>query len=133
MLQKSVQSTNDKDELMLSEEQMLYIKQSYISQFLDEACFAKATINDIKIDGYYGIYNGCIAVFMSDKYHGYAGLVWQESIDGITFDYFDSRSILILKEGRFYKIKQAYNEKLLKLEDFRNIALIHNNKKGFFI
>lgn len=131
MLQKSFRSTNDKDELMLSEEQTLYIKQSYISQFLDKACFAKATINDVKIDGYYGIYNECIAVYMSDNYHGYAGLVWQESIGGIKLEYFDSRSILILKERRFCKIKQAYNEKMLKVEDLRNIALIHNNKKGF--
>ncbi len=60
--------------------------------------FPDATANDITIDRYYGTYNNCVALMLSNSYVNYPDAVWNEKIAGVLFHYADGRSIVIWKQ-----------------------------------
>lgn len=110
----------------LSIEQECQIKQTYLNFLLKQQCCTEAKINDVQIDKYYGTYNNSIAVMMRDQFHGYAGIIWEEVVGDVKFCYYDSRRILIWKEGRFHTIQSAYEQGFLTEINLKKIASYQN-------
>lgn len=60
---------------------------------------SEATAEDITIDKYYGTYNGCVAVMISDAFSGVPGALWDDEVAGVIFNYFNGNSIVIWKQN----------------------------------
>ncbi|MDE5600874.1 MAG: hypothetical protein K2J16_00045 [Clostridia bacterium] len=80
---------------MLSEETALAIKESYIKPYQESRPDSNA--NDVPIDGYYGTYNGLVAVYI--RYGGAYCVVTEKNIGGIEFVFPDSHEILVWKSN----------------------------------
>jgi hypothetical protein len=81
---------------------------------------AKATVNDIRITGYFGTYNGVVIVRFGG-YFGYADVITVESVAGINFTYPNPKPNLAWKDGILYRLQEAYDLGLLTDEDVKNI------------
>lgn len=53
------------------------------------------TISDVRIDKYYGTYNGYVAVMMAVNFGGFFDEIWREEVAGIVIRYRDSNNIKI--------------------------------------
>jgi len=92
----------------------------------------------LNISGYYGTYNGVIAVMFV---HGIVYLMqWTDYVVAgnimIPFVYPDSRQgVLAWKEGNFYLLQDACDSGLLTLEDIKTINALYNtrNQSSVFI
>lgn len=89
-----------KDPESLDEETMQKIKNDGLILLLDQKDkdgkqkYPNATINDISVMGYYGTYNGVIAVKIAGGFHGWAGMVETTIIAGVEFTYSGVLSVL---------------------------------------
>ena len=70
------------------------IKQTYIKSFLSKE---NAGTGGVHIDGYYGSYNGCYPLMMSDNYSGTTGAIVMRTVGGVTFYYNSGNEIKIWK------------------------------------
>lgn len=74
---------------------------------------------------YYGEFeSGAIAAMMGGK--GYFQWIWNEVIEDITIRYNDSNRIIVLYEGEFCTLTEAYNLGYLTIDDIAKIADEHN-------
>jgi hypothetical protein len=83
-----------------------------------------ATVNDIWIAGYYGTYNGVVAVRFGD-FFGSAGVETEEVIASIRFIYPDPKPNYAWKDGSLYRLQKAYDLGLLTDDDIKNIHEIY--------
>ena len=79
----------------LSPETELAIKESRLQEIIER--YPDTVADDIKIDGYFGTYNGFVAIFLSGDYLYYAAVVKKVNTGGIEFVYPNSREILVWK------------------------------------
>jgi hypothetical protein len=80
----------------------------------------KATVNDIWVAGYYGTYNGVIAVRFGDFFE-HADVETEESVAGINFTYPNPKPNYAWKDGILYRLREAYDLGLLTDDDVKNI------------
>ena len=69
------------------------IKQTHLNEYYEGKDYAE--LSGIRIDSYYGTYNGCFVVMISDDYSGTAGIVWIEEVAGINIYYISGNRIEI--------------------------------------
>jgi len=55
------------------------------------------TADEIRINKFYGIYRGCVALMIGYENSGYKDACWEETIAGVKFGYTSSQRIFILK------------------------------------
>jgi hypothetical protein len=78
---------------VLSNEAIEAIKEEYLKGLLAAThqdgtlLFPNATISDVYFLAYYGTYGGVIAIKISDEFSGYAGVVVELVVAGVTFTY----------------------------------------------
>ena len=92
----------------------------------------------LRIRSYYGAYNGSVAILIYQRTGGYTAmpppLPWTVTIDNISFHYpfyyFHDIEINIWREGRFYKLDEAYALGFLSKNDLESIAYILNSGKN---
>ena len=77
-----------KDPETLSAETELAIKEDW-TRLLREQGTENAVADDVTIHNYYGIYDGLVAVFVSDNYSGGVGTFFEIYIGGVAFNYFE--------------------------------------------
>ena len=58
----------------------------------------EAKAKDVTISIYYGTYNNCVAVMISDAYHGYTQALREVTIGEVLFHYNNGNSIIIYKD-----------------------------------
>ena len=92
---------------ILSEEVSLAIKKSLLKNLQEREYkyngeitypYANATLDDVKITGYYGTYGDCVAVLTDNGYDMHSGVMRYVEIDGVKIKYNNSNGILIWKE-----------------------------------
>ena len=77
------------------------------------------------VEKYYGEFeSGAIVAMMGGG--AYTDALWDEVIDGIIVHYYDGNRILVLYEGDFYTLTEAYEAGYLTIDDISNIADEHN-------
>lgn len=82
---KNPENLNDETEQAIKETYMVALRaQAHLD---GTPMFPYAKIADITVLGYYGTYNGAIAVKISDSYADYPEIVKELKIAGITFTY----------------------------------------------
>ena len=113
----------------LSEETQRRILEAY-ANLMSEVTGSPTGWYGSEIIRYCGTYNGSIAFIIN---FGYLAAGYSDIIDGIFF-YFPNpptlpdltNSILVWKEGRVYKLREAYNLGFLTREDLETIAFYHH-------
>ena len=88
----------------LSAETQEALKQTYLDEFwkdedvenFESAVDEKFNLQ-IEIKGYYGTFNDCIAVMMTDNNRGYITAIWAETVDDVKIYYNDGNRIMIWK------------------------------------
>ena len=107
----------------------IQIRQDFFDALIDleiDEITDSVTIDDVLIKHYYGIHNGFDVVYMDVITLGRLDVVTVESIDNIQFCYPSAAfKILVWKEGRFYRLQEAYDLDLLKREHLLDIAEHH--------
>jgi len=97
------------------------IRQDYFNYLRDNDALPTTftTMDKVRIKGYYGVYNGYVAVIMDD----YGPTALEETIiAGILFVHDAGNNIIVWKNGEFYKLQEIYNLSLLTREDILDIA-----------
>ena len=69
------------------------IKQTHLDAYYKDKDYSK--LSGVRIDSYYGTYNGCVAVMITDNYSGYNDALWLEEVAGIGICYNDGNRIMI--------------------------------------
>ena len=110
----------------LSAELELKIRQDYLDAYV-KPFVPDALIDSVLMTGYYGTYNGCVAVIIHDLNSGVPGVDLIYVIAGIEFVYPGHRPIVIWKDG-FYNFKAAYDLNFLTQEDVRSISELYKEK-----
>jgi len=107
------------------------IRQDYLNnqRNQDPDAYRHYTINDVWINGYYGIYNDCAAVMMDV---GSTGLMYKIVISGILFEYNSGNRIIVWSKGQFYTLQDAYHLNILTIKDILNIANLRNVVPDYF-
>jgi Ca2+-binding EF-hand superfamily protein len=77
------------------------------------------TVNDIRLEKYYGTYNGVVVVKFSNSL--YLGVFLEEVIAGLQFSYFTFGPILAWENGVLYRLQDAYDSRLLTDDDVKDI------------
>ena len=82
------------------------------------------TVEDVKCT-FLGKYGNSVAVYFNSA--GAYDVATEETVAGYTFTYPDSRVIRIWNNGKFYKISDAYEQKLIKK---RHIKSLYNESSS---
>lgn len=69
------------------------IKQTHLDAYYKDKDYAK--LSGVRIDSYYGTYNGCVAVMITDNYSGSGDVLWLEEVAGIGICYNNGNRITI--------------------------------------
>ena len=69
--------------------------------------------------GVYG--SGAIVGMLTDDKTGYDGLMWNETVLDYCFEYSDSNRLLVLYEGEFYTLSEAYENGYLTKDDIAKV------------
>ena len=77
----------------LSSETENAIKQVHLNFYYEDNDYAE--LSGVRIDRYYGTYNGCVVVMTSDDYSGTTGLEWIEEVADISICYNSGKRIEI--------------------------------------
>ncbi|MDE7454442.1 MAG: hypothetical protein K2M64_01280 [Clostridia bacterium] len=72
------------------------VKQGYLNQFYSKD--ENTSIDDVTILQYYGTYNGCVAVMISDEYSGVSTAIVELTVANVWIKFMDGREIIIWKE-----------------------------------
>lgn len=81
---------------------------------------------DAQVEKCYGIYDGCVAVMVSDGLTG--NFEWKETVAGHTIHYSNGNSIVIYKKGEFFDLEEAYSLGILAEQEIAKIAQMQNEK-----
>jgi hypothetical protein len=91
------------------------------------------TADEVWIEKYYGIYNGCIAVILSNKYlipgdGVYINYELEIVVSSVSFLYGGNigAKIVIYENGKLYDIQESYDKGMLTKEDLKSIAYYQN-------
>ena len=80
--------------------------------------------DSVSVENYYGEYSGGAIVAMIAS-GGYDDAIWEETVGEITIRYYNGNRILVLYEGEFYTLTDAYNNGYITAEDLTDIAAKH--------
>lgn len=114
----------------LTAEQELKIKQDYLDYRMAQAnnsssIYNNLTSSDIEIGRYFGTYQECVVFFIYDPGKTYADECIEREIAGFVFDYAQSRSTDVYRDGEFTTLQDAYARGWLSDENIRDIHYYH--------
>ena len=118
----------------------MQIKQDYLDAFI-KPDFVEATIEDVWIEKFYGIYGARavdvainkhdsgiakVAVIMGSSYDELDNTKWSFKIEDVLFKFEDKNEILIWREEEFYTLQEAFDQKMLEMFEIFQISGYHN-------
>ena len=80
--------------------------------------------DSVSVENYYGEYSGGALVAMIAS-GGYDDAIWEETVGSVTIRYNNGNRILVLCNGAFYTLTDAYNNGFITAEDLTDIAVKH--------
>lgn len=112
--------SDGKSDIKISEDMQEKIKSKYVSEYLLKYN-ENASIDEVHIDKFYGVYNNAYVLIMSNDYVEYRTAITYEVILTYRFQYSNSNKIKVFYEDSFYSLTSAYLNKILSDEDIREI------------
>ena len=110
----------------LGPEKIDQVKKAYIQDRLSFGYPADMTVDDVFISKYYGCYNDCIVMLLTDRFSGYLAEVSDETIAGVTITYGNSNRIVAYKDDSFYTLQEAHTAGYLTTANIEQIRDIHH-------
>ena len=80
--------------------------------------------DSVSVENYYGEYSGGALVAMIAS-GGYDDVIWKETVGSVTIRYKNGNRILVLYNGEFYTLTDAYNNGFITAEDLAHISAKH--------
>ncbi|MEG0456627.1 MAG: hypothetical protein RR549_00650 [Oscillospiraceae bacterium] len=111
----------------LPNEQELNIKKTYVNQFLKKD-YPNAVTDDVQITKYAGMYNGAIAVIITDKFNQYMDVTFEDTIDDVIIYYNNYNKLVIWKSDIIYKLSTAFEQKIITKDNLVDIAYYKKKK-----
>ncbi len=109
-----------KTDIKINKDVMKKIKSKYVSEYLLKYN-ENASIDEVHIDKFYGVYNNAYVLIMSNDYVEYPAVLTYDVVLGYTFQYSSNNKIKVFFEDSFYTLFDAYLNKVLSGEDIRDI------------
>ena len=112
-------------ETEMSNEKLIELaKQKYL-----ETNMSNATIEDVRLFYFLGIYHGDLVGVFIDKKAFFLDELCSIQVADFIFDYSWGYDILVFHNGNFYDLQQAYNDKYISQNDLIEIYNIYNTHK----
>lgn len=108
-------------------EMVTKVKQSYLDTFIKEE-WPDATIEDILMKEYLGIYNGYFVGVFYKLNSRFTDLLHPCEIDGLDFSYSEGYPILVWKNEIFYELSKVYVEGNISKNDLDTIYYLYSSK-----
>jgi len=89
------------------------------------------TPENVRIDRYFGTYNGKVALMISGDGDGFPDMVWEQIVAGVVFHYNSGQQIHIWYNRDFFSLPQAYEQGFLTAEDIMNVNYRHRQAFPF--
>ena len=83
------------------------------------------TPETVRIDHYFGTYQGKVALMISEIGSSFPPVVWEQTVAGIVFHYNSGQQIDVWYDGDFFSLPQAYEQGLITAENVRGINIHH--------
>lgn len=80
----------------------------------------------VKIIGFYGVYNNCVAVMVECDYEGYFTWMFVEKVGEESFSYNNTNCILIYRNHNFYRLYDAYNNGWISDGEVKSIKYLYS-------
>jgi hypothetical protein len=106
-------------------DRLLQIKQAYLDMKTETMGHHDMTTDDVLVVKYCGTYNECVVMMFTDSQSFYTTAIRTASVAGVQFTYSDSNQLYAWKSGEMYTLEQAYEAKILRRSDIRDIRNIH--------
>lgn len=77
----------------------------------------------------YSEYNGAYVMFITAPMMGYGTAIVYQTVDGVQFVYPSGQTFDVYSDGHFYKLAQAFENKLLTHSDLLDLREKHSKKE----
>ena len=111
--------------LVICSELSLAIRQSW----LEKNPGNDRTVDDLFIHHYFGTFDSASTIYVRVVGSGVGMAIWEETVAGITFSFPVWTPIEVWKDDNFYTLTEAYEKKILTIE---NLQTIHSRHRGGF-
>jgi len=109
-----------KTDIKINDDMIKKIKSKYVSEYLLKYN-ENASIDEVHIDKFFGVYNDAYVLIMSNDYVEYLTVLTYDNVIGYTFQYSNNNKIKVFFEASFYTLSEAYLKNVLSGEDIRDI------------
>lgn len=109
-----------KTDIKISEDTIKKIKSKYVNEYLIKYN-ENATIDEVHIEKFYGVYNNAYVLMMSNDYVDYLDVITDEVIFNYRFKYPNNNVIKVFHDDSFYTLTSAYLNNILSKDDIAHI------------
>lgn len=109
-----------KTDIKICEDITKKIKSKYVSDYLLKYN-ENASIDEVYINEFYGVYNNAYVLIMSNDYVEYFAAITEEVILNYRFIYPNNNVIKVFYDGSFYTLTSAYLNNILSRDDIAHI------------
>ena len=104
------------------------IKNEYAKQYMKEQS-PLANGSWVFLDRYYGEFDGAYVLRLYGRFWGVMDIIYKVDIEEYEF-FFNNYEPLVYKDKKFYKIKEAYEQGVLTIDDIKELHnIMYPNKK----
>ena len=84
------------------------------------------------VQAYYGVYSGAVPVMMDAPFVAYPTIETIVEVAGYRFEYGNTNTMKVWKNGTFYSLKEAYEQGVLTAEQIGTLADIDRERTFLF-
>ena len=109
-----------KTDIKINDDMIKEIKSKYVSEYLLKYN-DNASIDEVHIDKFYGVYNNAYVLIMSNDYVEYLNVITDEVVLNYRFKYPNNNVIKVYYDDSFYTLTSAYLNNILSKDDITHI------------
>ena len=109
-----------KTDIKINDDMIKRIKSKYVSEYLLKYN-DNASIDEVHIDKFYGVYNNAYVLIMSNDYVEYLDVITDEVVLNYRFKYPNNNVIKVYYDDSFYTLTSAYLNNILSKDDITHI------------
>ena len=109
-----------KTDVKINDDIIKKMKSKYVSEYLLKYN-ENASIDEVHIDKFYGVYNNAYVLIMSNDYVEYLSVMTYEVVLNYRFEYPNNNLIKVYYDDSFYTLTSAYLSNILSKDDITHI------------
>ena len=109
-----------KTDVKINDDIIKKMKSKYVSEYLLKYN-ENASIDEVHVDKFYGVYNNAYVLIMSNDYVEYLSVMTYEVVLNYRFEYPNNNLIKVYYDDSFYTLTSAYLNNILSKDDITHI------------